>query len=142
MREGQLVDAVWRSNLFEHTLKFLEVPVGSWSTSTKRIDMIVLEQLEIEERIIAIEAKVSDWRTALKQAFRNLFAVNVSYVALPETCAARVDSSLFRDTGIGLLGVDGEVKCLIEGAPSKYTVPEKRNFVIKTCKERLGASDA
>jgi len=142
LREGQLVDVVQRSDLFQDLLKFTEVPVGNWSGSTMRIDIILLKSLDIESRVFAVEAKVSDWRTALKQAFRNLFAVDMSYVALPETCTTRVDSRLFKETGIGLLEVDGDVKCLIEPIPSRYTIPEKKEFVIGTCKKRLGAQDA
>src|SRR5260221_66621 len=40
-------------------------------------------------RIIAIEAKLSDWRTAMHQAFRNLCFAHQSYVLLPVLAAFR-----------------------------------------------------
>jgi len=120
--------------------RFDEVRVGAWSRSTKRIDMVALERLDGEGRVIAIEAKISDWKTALRQAFRNLFAVDLSYVALPDRAAARVDMPVFRDTGIGLLAVDGNVKCLLDPIQSALIVPEKKKFVMETCRKRVGGT--
>ena len=140
MRERQLVQCVWDCNLFQEMFRFDEVRVGAWSRSTKRIDMVALERLDGEGRVIAIEAKISDWKTALRQAFRNLFAVDLSYVALPDRAAARVDMPVFRDTGIGLLAVDGNVKCLLDPIQSALIVPEKKKFVMETCRKRVGGT--
>jgi len=59
--------------------------------------------------VIAIEAKVSDWRRALAQASRNQLFAHRSYVALPSTVAARVaNAPELRKLGVGVLSVEGD----------------------------------
>jgi hypothetical protein len=59
--------------------------------------------------IVAIEAKVTDWRKAISQAARNRIFAHKSFVALPEGVARRVRrEALFAKLGIGILGVDGD----------------------------------
>jgi hypothetical protein len=43
----------------------------------------------IDDSVIAVEAKLGDWRTALHQAFRNRCFANRSYVLLPKDTALR-----------------------------------------------------
>jgi hypothetical protein len=64
---------------------------------------------------VAVEAKVSKWRDALRQAARNQVFTHRSFVALPERLAQKVQSDPdFDFFGIGILGVDekGSVKIL------------------------------
>ena len=42
-----------------------------------------------DESVIAVEAKLEDWRTALQQAFRNRCFAHRSYVLLPRIAALR-----------------------------------------------------
>lgn len=42
-----------------------------------------------DDSVIAVEAKLGDWRTALHQAFRNRCFANRSYVLLPKDTALR-----------------------------------------------------
>jgi hypothetical protein len=51
-----------------------------------RTDIVACTQ---DESVIAIEAKLKDWRTALHQAFRNRCFAHQSYVLLPEKTALR-----------------------------------------------------
>jgi hypothetical protein len=60
-------------------------------------------------RIVAVEAKVIDWKRALQQAARNRLFANLSYVALPQAVAGR--PSLYteaRGLGIGVIAVDAD----------------------------------
>ena len=61
-------------------------------------------------RVIAIEAKLTDWRTALHQAFRNLCFAHQSYVLLPLVTALRAHqySAEFVRRRVGI--------CCLEGA--------------------------
>jgi hypothetical protein len=43
----------------------------------------------LDDSVIAVEAKLDDWRTALHQAFRNRCFAHRSYVLLPEDTALR-----------------------------------------------------
>ena len=60
--------------------------------------------VSIENRVIAFEAKLSRWRTALDQAHRNRCFAHESYVLLPETTAKRAAAHIteFERRGVGL----------------------------------------
>lgn len=60
------------------------------------------------ERIIAIEAKLSEWRRVLVQAYRNLQFADESWVVLDHSCVKPALAQLerFRSTGVGLASVD------------------------------------
>lgn len=71
-------------------LRSVQCPWGTVSVSqefdyrTGRTDVVALTQ---GNEIIAFEAKLARWRTALHQAFRNTFFSHYSYVILPEPIA-------------------------------------------------------
>ena len=138
MLETTIVQIVRDCNMFQEMFRFEEVPVGAWSRNNKRIDLVALSRLDGEGTVIAVEAKISDWKTALKQAFRNLFSVDLSYIAIPDARVARIDRGIFKEVGIGLLAVDGTVTRVVNPNQSVLTVPEKKQFVIDACKNRLG----
>jgi len=71
--------------------------------------------------IVAIEAKVSDWKNAVRQAARNRTFANRSYVALPCKTAERVaPSPVFEELGIGIISVDdgGEARIMRLASPA------------------------
>ena len=53
--------------------------------------------------IISIEAKLRDWKGAFLQAQRYLCFSDYAYVAMPDTYIKNVDTTLFVQSGIGLL---------------------------------------
>lgn len=57
--------------------------------------------------VITIEAKLSDWRTALNQAYDNKKRSDFSYVALPSDVVVKRESLLSNATklGVGVIGV-------------------------------------
>jgi predicted RecB family endonuclease len=72
----------------------------------KRIDIV----LKIDNELIAIEVKIKDWKTALRQANLNQFAVDKSYVAICSRYAmpAINNISLFANNGVGLMVVSSD----------------------------------
>jgi hypothetical protein len=58
-------------------------------------------------RVITIEAKLSDWRTALNQAHDNKKRSDLSYVALPQDLVTKRKSlsSTAKKLGVGIIGV-------------------------------------
>jgi hypothetical protein len=60
------------------------------------------------ERIIAVEAKLSDWSRALVQAYRNRQFADESWVVLDHRCykAAFAQLERFNTSGVGLASVD------------------------------------
>ena len=87
----------------------------------KRIDLVMLHDGTGE--IWAIEAKTRDWRRAASQAYVNLSAAHRSYVAIHTEAIPRVDRSVLREYGVGLIAVGtkwGDVEVLDPGQPSPY----------------------
>lgn len=76
--------------------------------------MVDGEQYRLDEafespliEVVAIEAKVSRWKDAIRQASKNRLFCHQSYIALPWPLAVKVASeSLFEIHRIGLLGID------------------------------------
>ena len=56
--------------------------------------------------IIAIEAKLSDWKNGFYQALRYKYFAHESYLALSKSKIKNVDKSLLNKQGIGLISVD------------------------------------
>lgn len=68
---------------------------------------------QLPKCIVSIEAKLSDWRTALKQALYNKPGVDFSYVAFPLEKFSGQKAVLceFRRNGIGVLGISRSGNC-------------------------------
>jgi len=74
--------------------------------SRKRIDIILIEQSTKE--IVAIEVKVYDWKTGMRQANLNKIACHKSFVAIWHEFAHRAlqKREMFEDLGIGLIVIE------------------------------------
>ena len=71
--------------------------------------------------LIAFEAKLSDWRRAANQAYRNTVFAKTAYVVMPasKAKAAAKHRSVFEGYGVGLCGFDGcRFEILIEARPA------------------------
>ncbi len=77
-------------------------------------------------RIVAFEAKLSDWRRAAHQAYRNTTFATRAYVVLPSVVAERirVHEQVFERYGVGLCSVNADnIKILIEARETKPLLP-------------------
>lgn len=92
------------------------------SFTRKRIDLVI--RSEIHDEIWAIEIKVKDWKTALRQANLNSVACNLSYVAIwyEYANAALKNRSRFEELGIGLMIVDENYMPKIKVYPTEQNV--------------------
>ena|ERR1700678_1301253 len=64
---------------------------------------------------IFIEAKLSDWRRAIKQARAHLAYASKSYIAVPDKIASRPDRLVLARFNIGLLAVSSDnVRIIVE----------------------------
>jgi hypothetical protein len=72
------------------------------------------------DMLIAFEAKLTDWKTALQQAYRNTCFAHCSYVVLPSPTAftARQYIGEFQKRGVGLCYVDGHNVVVLHESPS------------------------
>lgn len=98
---------------FYHFLRELEdlgyVKIcDNYVTSIKKIDAVT-------KNIIAVEAKLTDWKAGLEQAVRYKQYANEVYVALSADCIHKVDKQQFIDLNIGLMGVSlGKLKIVVK----------------------------
>jgi len=95
------------SKKFYHFLRELEdmgyVKIsGNCITSVKKIDAVT-------KNFIAVEAKISDWKSGLEQAVRYKQYANEVYVALSSEYVPKVDRQQFKDLNIGLMSVSTEM---------------------------------
>jgi len=71
---------------------------GNYITSVKKVDAVT-------KKLIAIEAKVSDWKAGFEQALRYKQYADEVYVAISSEHIGKVDKELFRSMNIGLMSV-------------------------------------
>lgn len=72
------------------------------------------------DMLIAFEAKLTDWKTALQQAYRNTCFAHCSYVVLPRPTAFTATQYIgeFQKRGVGLCYVDGHNVVVLHESPS------------------------
>ena len=88
---------------------FVEVPMLS-----KRIDVV----LKKDDNIIAIEAKVRNWRRALQQAISYRLCADAVFIAIWKDFTHRVDRQLLVEYGVGLIEMGEEPRVLIDSKRS------------------------
>src|SRR5438105_2952246 len=96
--------------LVSRLLSLLESQATCWGAvrvtpeffySRGRTDVVAVDE---DESLIAFEAKLSDWKTALHQAYRNTCFAHSSYVVLPKKTALVAFRFVgeFEKRGVGL----------------------------------------
>jgi len=115
---------------FVNSLSILPGPWGMLQTAREffyqrgRTDVIALAD---DGRIIAFEAKLTKWRNALHQAYRNTCFAHCSYVVLPKQVAVNAQKYVaeFKLRGVGLCYVcDNEgLVVLVEANESQPLEP-------------------
>lgn len=87
--------------------------------------------LPIGKELIAIEAKLKDWRRGFYQANRYRVFADKVYLAVPFNIAKKVDISLLRKHGVGLIAFDAEnnmKKIMLEARKKEMFSETKRNY--------------
>ncbi len=85
--------------------------------------------MPLTNELIAIEAKLNDWKRGLIQANRYKVFANKVYLAIPSTIQHRIDRNAFRRHGIGLisLNVEQNKKTVLVAAPNKRPTNKSKN---------------
>jgi len=109
---------------------YLEIPFGA-----RRIDVFAIHPKS--GQTVAVEAKLSHWKRALKQARVCLLCADRVYVALPGEYAKRIDESAFRELGVGLLSVGSGTRVDIGASRSHF----KRSYYATQIQEILTMLD-
>ena len=138
MRETTIVRRV--DNLFENeglaTAK--EVPLGP-----KRIDLVAVSPNS--RRVVAVEAKVHDWRSGLRQALVYRLCAHHVYLAIDQRCSGNPDREILAGYGIGLISVDGQAEIVVKARTSKIVhvslLEEVRDYVELCQRRKRGKGD-
>ena len=86
---------------------------GNYITSIKKIDAVT-------KNFIAVEAKLSDWKSGLEQAARYKQYANEVYIAISAEHINKVDKDLLKGMNIGLMSVSqGKLKIPIKAKKEK-----------------------
>ncbi len=129
MKEKEIVTRV-ESYLMEKGFKtFREVPA-----LTKRIDIVGIGH----EEVWTIEAKVRDWRHALRQANQNRIFGHRPYVALCHQYLGNIDEALFDRFGIGIMGIGRDVNIVKPAKKSEVVHTSLAETLLRYVGERDG----
>ena len=137
IKEFELYEKIESTGPFANEIFYYEIPIGDWSSSRKRIDIVTLRN----QKLVSIEVKISNWKKALQQAYTNLYVADFSYVALWHKTMPNVDTLLFENLGIGVLEVNGSCEKRITAKKSKLVIPKRRFYAKKQCKLQRDARD-
>ena len=103
--------------------------------SRGRTDIVAVS---LRNEVIAIEAKLSEWKCALQQAYRNRCFADKSYVLLPMQVAqnANLHEYEFVRRGVGICSVnDGQIVILKEAATDEPIQPWLRKAALQFAME-------
>jgi len=87
--------------------------------------------LPIGKELIAIEAKLHDWKKGLQQAIRYKAFANRVYLAVPSNIAKNAQRALLEKHGVGLISFDpesGKKKVIVNAPIRKPNNPHKRDY--------------
>lgn len=117
-------------------------PWGCLSTGSEfsyqrgRTDIVAVDE---DGLVIAFEAKLTKWRDALQQAYRNTCFAHRSYVVLPKKTAllAYRHTDAFNRRRIGICYVDADAIVLLQDAETTYPIQpwlseEARSYATNT----------
>lgn len=124
MKESSLVRAVtsyWGQQSYQVAL---ELPF-----LLRHVDVVGFEP--DSDTLVAVEAKVQNWQSAIKQAATCLLFADQVFVAMPVKYIHRVQRSELDRFGIGLLEVGAKVRVVLAPVRSKYRTDRHRIAVLQ-----------
>jgi hypothetical protein len=135
MKESTIVRRVDRFLMEDGMVTAREVPLGR-----KKIDLAAVDPHS--RRVIAVEAKVRDWRAGLRQAMMYRLCANRVYLAVEERFSRNTDEDALARYGIGLIAVDGQATVVTKARESRIIhvglLQEVRNHVEHRSKQTGG----
>ena len=133
IKEKDLYGAIEKSDLFAKNTFYYEVPLGSWMTSRRRVDMVTLKN----KKILSIEVKISNWKKCLQQAYVNLYTFDYSYAALWHKVIPNIDIEMYKKLGIGILEINNACNEILKPKRSALVISQYRRYVKNYCKQAM-----
>jgi len=135
MKESTIVRRVDRFLKEDGMVTAREVPLGR-----KKIDLVAVDPRS--RRVTAVEAKVRDWRSGLRQALIYRLCANRVYLAVEERFSRNPDEDALAGYGVGLIAVDGQATVVTKARESGIIhvglLQEVRNLVEHRAKHNGG----
>lgn len=123
MSECHMVDLLAKT-IASGAVNWLQCPlIREFDYVSGRTDILCLA---LDNGIVALEAKLTNWRKAIHQAWRNTSFANSAYVVLPRDSAdpALQHIEEFQDYGIGLCLVnEHHIEVISKSASHKPVIP-------------------
>ncbi len=135
MRESSLYQKIFELFSEDYHI-FLEYRVQD--CSRREIDVLCVQKQKDNPEILAIEAKISNWKIGFRQAFSRLFYVDRCYIAIRREYVNKVDCEILQKHGIGLISVDGSAEVIINAERSDRTMEWRKEMLLKDIMKRLG----
>lgn len=88
----------------------------------------------LAKEVIAIEAKLQNWKRGFIQANRYKAFADKVYLAMPEEYEHRVDKDILKSQNIGLIVLEGNlstIKKVLEPTLNKHFIADKRNYILE-----------
>lgn len=97
---------------------------GNYITSIKKVDAAT-------KNFIAVEAKISDWKAGVEQAFRYKQYANEVYIAISAEYVKNVDKDLLKEINIGLMSVsEGKLKIPVRAKKENVKKKDIQYFMV------------
>lgn len=112
-----------------------EIPL--LKSSRKIIDIVCLERNHVNKKnpeLIAIEAKIKDWKRVIRQAFSRLFVADKVYIALYEDAIPDnlLNNPIINNRNFGVISVNGRANIILEAKKSDFTMQNRKKYIIDT----------
>ena len=127
-----------KTNLSNHFLKYDVLKTLETFGFVKEVEnqkyFKVNGWVPLAKEVIAIEAKLQNWKRGYIQANRYKAFADKVYLAMPEQYAHRVDKELLKSKNIGLIILKSNsksIKKVLEPTQNKHFVADKRNYVLE-----------
>lgn len=99
----------------------------------KSVDLVFIATNGV---VTTVEAKIANWRKALKQATVNRLGCDYAYVAVPRNHASTIEHEQFVQRGVGLFIVDGTAEKAIPATRATYKDVELARLLRLSAVER------
>ena len=120
------------SMIVKEVIKFLrnnkQIVVTEMPFLQRRVDVVGYQPSN--KSLVAVEAKIKNWRRAIRQAITCLLFADNVYIALPEEFIHRVNLDEIGRFGIGLIQVNSKTEILKDPLSSSYISEYHKQWVI------------
>lgn len=112
---------IQNKELLKKFKKFLKKLEKAGYITIKNNKIHIIKKVDIASKnVVAIEAKLSDWKSGLNQALTYKQYSDYVYVAIDECCYKKIDIKLFENNNVGLILVGkGHIKKILNPKKEK-----------------------